>query len=140
METKNKNLKFVVFIIAAFILGYLIYPQINRKHMPTGMHKIPDGSMMMDMNSNMHQNMSMGNMMKAMTKSLEGKTDKEFDSAFLEEMIPHHLGAIEMAQMVLKSSNSPELKKLANDIISAQQKEIDMMRKWQKEWFGLKSQ
>ncbi len=126
--------------IVALVLGYLIYPQINKQKVPMGMHQMPDGSMMLDANDSMHSKMTMGSMMDAMTANLAGKTGEEFDSAFLEEMIPHHLGAVEMAQMVLKNSKNPELLKLAQDIIDAQQKEINMMRGWQKEWFGIKAQ
>jgi uncharacterized protein (DUF305 family) len=40
-----------------------------------------------------------------------------------------------MAQQVLATSKRPELIKLANDIISAQTKEIAQMKEWQKAWF-----
>ena len=42
--------------------------------------------------------------------------------------------------MVLAQSKRPELIQLANDIIAAQQKEIDMMRGWQRTWFGIQAQ
>lgn len=67
--------------------------------------------------------------------SLEGKTGDAFDQAFLKEMIVHHEGAVVMAQQVLATSKRPELIKLANDIISAQTKEIAQMKEWQKAWF-----
>lgn len=96
----------------------------------TVMHQMPDGSMMrgegeMDMNS----------MMVGMMAKLDGKTGGEFDKTFLEEMIVHHQGAVVMAEAVLKNSKRPELIKLANDIISAQTKEIETMKDWQKSWF-----
>ncbi len=137
METNKNNSKLVIVGVIALVLGYLVYPQINKQKVPMGMHQMPDGSMMMDVNNQMHTSMTMDSMMEAMTASLKDKTGQEFDSAFLEEMIPHHQGAIEMAQMVLKTSKKPELIKLANDIISAQQKEINMMRDWQRQWFGI---
>jgi uncharacterized protein (DUF305 family) len=43
-------------------------------------------------------------------------------------MIAHHLGAIDMAQMILSSAN-PEVKKLGENIVSSQRAEIDQMRK-----------
>ena len=52
-----------------------------------------------------------------------------FDRAFIEMMIPHHQGAIEMARAELAKGTDPEPKALAQDIIDAQQREIDAMRK-----------
>jgi len=62
---------------------------------------------------------------------LEQATD--FDKAFVEEMIPHHQMAVMMANMLKGGTNRPEMKKLADDIIAAQTKEIDQMRVWLKE-------
>ena len=60
---------------------------------------------------------------------------KPFDKAFIEEMIPHHQMAVMMAQMLENSTNRPEMKKLAQDIITAQTKEINQMREWYKTWY-----
>jgi uncharacterized protein (DUF305 family) len=79
--------------------------------------------------------MGMEHQMQGMMVGLEGKTGDAFDKEFLSEMIVHHEGAIEMANAVLATSKRPELIKLANDIISAQTKEITMMQEWQKNWF-----
>lgn len=95
------------------------------------MHRMPDGSMM----SESGMKMGMESMMGGMMAGLQGKTGDEFDKAFLSEMIMHHQGAVVMAEAVLKTSKRPELIKLANDIISAQTKEIEMMQDWQKTWF-----
>jgi uncharacterized protein (DUF305 family) len=77
----------------------------------------------------------MSDMMNSMTMGLKNKTGDDFDQAFLSEMIIHHEGAVEMAKQVLKNSKRPELIKLANDIISAQTKEIEIMKGWQTSWF-----
>lgn len=52
-----------------------------------------------------------------------------FDAAFLRMMIPHHEGAIEMANAELAKGEDPELKELAQEIVDAQQREIADMRK-----------
>lgn len=57
------------------------------------------------------------------------KTAKNFDQAFIEMMIPHHEGAIEMAKVELAKGEDPELEALAQEISDAQKREIDAMRK-----------
>lgn len=74
--------------------------------------------------------------MGGMMMSLEGKTGDALDLAFLDQMTIHHQGAIEMAQTLLKGTKRPELIKLANDIITAQTGEIQMMKEWRKAWFN----
>jgi uncharacterized protein (DUF305 family) len=58
------------------------------------------------------------------------------DRHFIEQMIPPHDGAIEMAELALEKSKRPEILSLANGIISAQKKEINDMNAWYKDWFG----
>ena len=72
--------------------------------------------------------------MSGMVNALEGKTGEEFDKAFIEQMIPHHQGAIDMAKLVQENASHQEIKDMANDIISAQTSEIEMMQDWQKSW------
>lgn len=59
---------------------------------------------------------------------------EEYDRLFLANMIAHHQGAIDMANMALTSAKHPELKTLAQDIVSAQTSEIANMTDWQKTW------
>jgi uncharacterized protein (DUF305 family) len=60
----------------------------------------------------------------------------EVDKSFIEMMIPHHQSATEMAQMALNRAKSPEVKKLAQSIISDQTREIKQMQGWYKQWYG----
>lgn len=55
------------------------------------------------------------------------KTATPFDRAFIEMMIPHHEGAIAMAKAEKAKGRDSELKKLADDIVTAQQREIAEM-------------
>jgi uncharacterized protein (DUF305 family) len=52
------------------------------------------------------------------------------DVDFAKGMIPHHQGAVDMAKIVLEHGKDPALKKLARDIIKAQDKEIAFMQRW----------
>jgi uncharacterized protein (DUF305 family) len=56
------------------------------------------------------------------------KTADPFDPAFLKMMVPHHEGAIEMAEAQLQKGEDPELRKLAEEIIAAQKREIGEMQ------------
>ena len=58
------------------------------------------------------------------------------DKHFIEQMIPHHEGAVAMAKLALEKSKRPEIKALANAIIGDQTKEIEDMNGWYKKWFG----
>ena len=58
-----------------------------------------------------------------------------FDRAFIDAMIPHHQSAIEMAKVAYEKSENPRIKKLAENIVSAQQAEIEQMKRWREQWF-----
>ncbi len=58
------------------------------------------------------------------------------DKHFIEQMIPHHEGAVDMATLALTKATHPEIKTLATAIIEAQNKEIVDMKSWYKNWFG----
>lgn len=58
------------------------------------------------------------------------------DRHFIEQMIPHHDGAIAMAELALEKSKRSEIKTLAGAIITAQNKEIIDMTSWYKNWYG----
>jgi uncharacterized protein (DUF305 family) len=64
-----------------------------------------------------------------------GTADAEFDLRFINAMVPHHDGALVMAQDALSKSQRPEVKKLAQDILTSQQGEIEQMNQWRKDWF-----
>jgi uncharacterized protein (DUF305 family) len=66
-------------------------------------------------------------MMQHMDVPLSGNTDKDF----IAGMIPHHQGAIEMSKIELKYGKDPQARKMAQNIIAAQEKEIGEMHQWQ---------
>lgn len=77
-----------------------------------------------------HSSMTMNDM----TQSLVGLEGDAFDQAFVEMMIVHHQGAVDMAQFIPNKAKHEELKKLGAEIIAAQTKEIAMMKQWLKDW------
>lgn len=60
--------------------------------------------------------------------ALENATGAEFDRQWMQMMIEHHIGAIDMANTVLAEGVNPDTKALATSIVAAQQAEIDQMR------------
>lgn len=58
------------------------------------------------------------------------------DAMFIEQMIPHHDDAIEMADLALTRAEHPEISQLAADIKRTQTAENAQMRAWYREWFG----
>lgn len=78
--------------------------------------KWPKGTcQMIEANDRMHADMA-----------VEWTGDVDVD--FLQGMIPHHQGAVEMAKAVLEHGRDPKVRELAQAIIVAQEQEIAMMR------------
>jgi uncharacterized protein (DUF305 family) len=73
--------------------------------------------------------------MGIMTDPRELADQEPFDRAFIDNMIPHHESAIEMANAALKESENPEIRKIAGAIVNAQEKEIAQMQRWREEWY-----
>ena len=70
--------------------------------------------------------------MEKMHKDMMIEPTGDADADFVRGMIPHHQGAIDMAKILKENGKDPELKKLADDIITAQEKEIAFMNDWLK--------
>ena len=73
-----------------------------------------------------------------MMRDIEGLSAEEADIVFLEDMIEHHLGAVHMARDVLDKNlaEHDEVRALAEEIVAAQNLEIDQMREWLEQWGG----
>ena len=71
---------------------------------------------------------AMDKMMATMHLKPTGNPDKDF----VTMMLPHHQGAVDMAQVMLKYGKDPELLAMAKAIVDSQTKEIGEMQAWQK--------
>jgi uncharacterized protein (DUF305 family) len=78
------------------------------------------------MGLSMKQEMDMGKLAQS----------KYFDRDFLRMMVPHHAGALLMAQEALNVTARPQLRKLSHQIIDSQAKEIGEMRALHRLWYG----
>ncbi len=69
----------------------------------------------------------------SMHKSMDIKFTGDADKDFLAAMIPHHQGAVEMAEVVLQHGKNLKIRQLAQEIITMQKKEIAEMKQLLKE-------
>ena len=60
----------------------------------------------------------------------------DFDRQFIDTMVPHHQGAVEMAGIAQQRGEHPEIKEMARAIIADQEREIGQMKAWRLAWFG----
>ena len=106
----------------------------NQNDVPSGMHRMPDGTLMGSPTGNPTPKDSGMGMMGGMDHgAMMVKSEREF----LEGMLPHHQEAVDTAKEVMaRGGSTPEIKKLAQDIVVAQEKEITMMKGWYQSWYG----
>ena len=61
--------------------------------------------------------------------------EKPFDKAFIDNMLPHHKSAIQMANVALEESDNPRIKDLAGNIVEGQERELSQMQTWRERWY-----
>ena len=85
--------------------------------------------------SNMdHGSMDMGS--GGMAREMVMENGKYSDKAFIDAMVPHHQGAVEMAEVALQNAEHEEIKQLSRNIISTQRAEIEELKAIKQQEFG----
>jgi uncharacterized protein (DUF305 family) len=118
MENKNNTIVIgISTLVLGLIIGYFVgagRPAVSMQSSSSDMHGAMD----------------------RMMAGLAGKTGDVLDKAFIDEMLVHHEGAVQMAQTLLGGTKRPELLTLGKNIITAQTQEIQMMKEWSRKWFN----
>lgn len=130
MKKESIMIGVIGLLVGVVITGFVAGQAVNNNS--TGMMS------MMGMNTSQsqqevakdHSTMSMADM----NKELEGLSSDDYDKAFIEMMIAHHEGAVDMAELSADRAKHDEIKQLSQEIVSAQEKEIADMKQWQLDW------
>lgn len=129
---KKESIMFgVIGLLAGVIIaGFVAGQAVNNNNI--GMMRMMgiDTNSSQQQTATSHDTMSMADM----TEQLKNKTGDDFDKAFVEMMISHHEGAVDMAELIPSRAKHAEIKTLGKAIIAAQTKEIADMKQWQKDW------
>ncbi len=130
MSKENTMFGIIGLLLGVVVAGFVAGQAVNNNN--TGMMRMIgiDNDNSQQQTTTDHSNMSM----VEMNEELELLTGDEFDKAFTEMMIAHHVGAVDMAKLVPARANHDEVKQLGLEIITAQTKEIAEMKQWQKDW------
>lgn len=130
MNKENVMYGIIGLLLGVVVAGFTAGQAVNNNN--TSMMRLMgvDTNRSRQQTATSHDTMSMADM----TDQLKYKTGDDFDKAFIEMMIAHHEGAVDMAELIPSRAKHDEVKKLGTAIIAAQTKEIADMKQWQKDW------
>ena len=120
----NKSIIAVIALLAIIVISIYAY-KVNSDNNTDDMS-----------NNSSQQSTNMGSVDKTSSEYImyNSLTGRNYDQMFLANMIAHHQGAVDMANLALTNAKHQEIKDMANNIISAQTTEIKNMETWQEEW------
>lgn len=99
-------------------------------------HNSMNSNSSMNMNGMNHNSMNSNMPMNhAGMKSDANAASAPYDLQFIDTMIHHHQGAVDMAKMIDGKTNNAELIKFGKQIVADQEKEIAQMKDWREKWF-----
>jgi uncharacterized protein (DUF305 family) len=129
MKRVSLKIKFLEFAVAVLAAGGVM--TACAQNQATSSSSNPAAT---DANNKPMDHSGMSGMDHSMGMNL-GSADAEFDLRFIDAMTPHHQGAVEMAKEAKQKSKRPEIQKLADNIIKAQDQEIAQMKQWRQAWY-----
>lgn len=112
----------VAILLSACTMPEYPAPIHDRHHIKTGRMEAPHIQAYLQSMEHMHHGMN------------QAAYIANPDAAFNAGMIPHHQGAVAMAEIELKYGQNPTMRQLAKNIIASQQAEIDAMLQWLKQY------
>lgn len=118
---KKKNLIIVAIIAVVTVAGIGIYAIGKNDEQTTSKTSNSEATVQADTNS-------------ADYKQYAALKGEDYDRMFIANMIAHHQGAVDMANLALTNASHQEVKDLAKAIVAAQTTEITDMTAWQKMW------
>jgi len=99
-----------------------------------GTGKQPGGMAGMDHSNMDHGSMGIGS--GGMAREMVMENGRYSDERFIDAMVPHHEGAVDMAEVALKNAEHEQIRRLAEDIVSAQEAEIEELKAIKQQEFG----
>jgi uncharacterized protein (DUF305 family) len=99
-----------------------------------GTGKKTGGMAGMDHSNMDHGSMGMGS--GGMARDMVMENGRYSEERFIDAMVPHHEGAVDMAEVALKNAEHKEVRQLAEDIVSAQEAEIEELKAIKQQEFG----
>ncbi len=134
---KHKFFLSIVVVMTALVLTACGMGGITGGGSMEGMDHSTMASGTMSNTMSMSETMPMSGTMAGMDHGTMqmGNSDQPFDLLFIDSMIVHHQGAVEMATEAQTAATKAEIKTLADAIIIAQEVEIKQMQDWRKAWY-----
>lgn len=120
MSKKNKQLIFLVGIVFVVMVGLISYAFRDQLFSEVSVQSLSDAAMIDQSSVTYRQYAAM--------------TGETYDRNFIANMIAHHQGAVDMANLALTNAEHQELKDMSSAIIATQESEISQMLSWQREW------
>ncbi|MBA3350827.1 MAG: DUF305 domain-containing protein [Blastocatellia bacterium] len=123
-------MKIYAVVLALIVGGGCSGPDTNRDHANHPSPATGNAAPGVD-----HNTMGHGNMNHSGVNTSQGAASAPKELQFLDTMIAHHRGAVEMSILADSRARSPEVKELAANIIDEQEREIAKMSEWRESWF-----